>query len=446
MSGETLRQIGCSILLSSLCNVCAFVAAAIIPIPALRAFVLQSAILVVFTSVSLLVLFPAIVSIDVKRRRARRKDLLCCFSASDEEATSLDGHQVMCDNNANCTSATQHFLKPSHKRHLHHAGGRSKCIVHHSSLAADRCLKVSNGSLQTQVSQDKSVIEPFLPGKTHKIASSTCKYVESVTSGVVNGELACDTADDVEKAMIDASTPFVEGATEPDGWTLTCFAVNVYYPVIEKRPVKVCIILLFIVILVTGIIGISHVKDGLDLTDIVPRNTIEYKFLSVQKEYFSFFNMFAVTQGNFEYPTNQRLLHEYHHSFTRIGQIIKNDDGGLPDFWLTMFRDWLVALQHAFDRDFASGCITRENWFPNASDSGILAYKLLVQTGRVDNPVDKSLVGYLFSGHRCEAIFIRKRSFQSFSTFSASPEFRCTLLANINLTLSTCCSIHFIVL
>lgn len=51
-----------------------------------------------------------------------------------------------------------------------------------------------------------------------------------------------------------------------------------------------------------------------------------------------------------------------------------------------------LGLQKAFDRDWKRGSITQERWFPNASDEGILAYKLLVQTGHVDNPIDKSLV------------------------------------------------------
>ena len=92
-----------------------------------------------------------------------------------------------------------------------------------------------------------------------------------------------------------------------------------------------------------AVYGICHVKDGLDLTDIVPRNTNEFRFLSQRAKYFGFFNMYAVTQGNFEYPTNQKLLHDYHDAFTRIERIIKNDDGGLPDFWLSMFRDWLLG-------------------------------------------------------------------------------------------------------
>lgn len=51
-----------------------------------------------------------------------------------------------------------------------------------------------------------------------------------------------------------------------------------------------------------------------------------------------------------------------------------------------------TGLQKAFDRDWVNGCITQEFCYKNASDEGVLAYKLLVQTGHVDNPVDRTLV------------------------------------------------------
>lgn len=59
-------------------------------------------------------------------------------------------------------------------------------------------------------------------------------------------------------------------------------------------------------------------------------------------------------------------------------------------------NDWdlvsVAGLQKAFDHDYATGCITQERWYDNATDEGILAYKLLVQTGHVENPVDRSLI------------------------------------------------------
>lgn len=51
-----------------------------------------------------------------------------------------------------------------------------------------------------------------------------------------------------------------------------------------------------------------------------------------------------------------------------------------------------VGLQKAFDKDWARKCINQEGWLACASENGILGYKLLVQTGNSDNPIDKSLV------------------------------------------------------
>ena len=42
-----------------------------------------------------------------------------------------------------------------------------------------------------------------------------------------------------------------------------------------------------------------------------------------------FYNMYTVTQDNFEYPQNQQLIYEYHNGFVRLGNIIKDDDWGL---------------------------------------------------------------------------------------------------------------------
>ena len=53
-------------------------------------------------------------------------------------------------------------------------------------------------------------------------------------------------------------------------------------------------------------------------------------------------------------------------------------------------------LQKQFDKDVKSNCITRETWHPNATNEGILAYKLLVQTGDIDNPVNKDQVNKLY--------------------------------------------------
>lgn len=120
-----------------------------------------------------------------------------------------------------------------------------------------------------------------------------------------------------------------------------------YSEFILKPRVKMMSLLLFVAVFIASLWGVSQVKDGLDLTDIVPQETNEHAFLKAQGNYFGFYDMYAVTQGDFEYPTNQKLLYEYHESFMRVQNIVKNDNGGLPDFWLSLFRDWLIG-KHAY--------------------------------------------------------------------------------------------------
>ena len=352
-TGECLKQIGSSILLTSFVNICAFLAAAIIPIPALRCFALQAAILIAFISISVILLFPAIASLDLRERWGSHKTKLCCrYSTVPNNA----GHP---SDDSSKLQQKMFFKKKVNSK---------KCV---------------DGSHVVTILAPDTSAQPFL-NKTDKVcrcAHNDSQVREQCAPGATRVRSDC-----VRYQHLSAVRTC----------SLTHFANHIYAPFLQKKSVKVLVVFVFLVMVTFGIIGMVRVDDGLDLTDIVPRNTIEHRFLNYQRKYFSFFNMFAVTQGNFDYPNNQKLLHEYHQAFTRVGQIIKNDDGGLPEFWLTMFRDWLVGLQEAFDNDWKKGCITRENWFTNASDEGILAYKLLVQTGRVDNPVDKSLVRIVF--------------------------------------------------
>ena len=60
-----------------------------------------------------------------------------------------------------------------------------------------------------------------------------------------------------------------------------------------------------VALLVASAYGINKVEDGLDLTDVVPRNTSVWSFLKAQDQYFGFYNMYAVTKDNLEYPQNQ---------------------------------------------------------------------------------------------------------------------------------------------
>lgn len=288
---DILKKAGPTILLSAITTIASFFAAAIIPIPALKVFCIQSAIVMCFNLAASLLVFPAMISLDLRRRKSGRNDFFCCFL-------------------------------PPWKRPQNLANNGNNNYIH--------------GSEQGLIA----------------------KYAEKSAS--------C--------------------------FSLSSFAYKHYATFVTQGSIKFFGMLVFVGIMGYTLFNTTKLQDGLDLFDLVPKNTLEHKFLKVQSGMFSFYSMFAVTQGDFEYPTNQKLLYEYHDAFVRVPQVIKNDNGGLPDFWLSMFRDWLINLQNAFDREFEEGKITQETWSENASTNAILGYKLLVQTGHVDNPIDKALV------------------------------------------------------
>lgn len=55
------------------------------------------------------------------------------------------------------------------------------------------------------------------------------------------------------------------------------------------------------------------------------------------------------------------------------------------------------GIQAAFDQDWASGRIAHHS-YRNGSEDGALAYKLLIQTGNAQEPLDFSQVGRRLEG------------------------------------------------
>lgn len=83
------------------------------------------------------------------------------------------------------------------------------------------------------------------------------------------------------------------------------------------------------------------VHDGLYLTDVVPRDTKEYKFIDAQFKYFSSYNMYLVTMEGFDYPRSQNLLFQLHDAFNAIKYVVKDSSNKLPNMWLHFFQEWL---------------------------------------------------------------------------------------------------------
>ncbi|CAH3129517.1 unnamed protein product [Pocillopora meandrina] len=173
--------------------------------------------------------------------------------------------------------------------------------------------------------------------------------------------------------------------------SLSYFAKEYYGPWLQKMPVKISVLFVFACVFAAGVYGCMKVEEGLDLTDVVPRKSPEHKFVKAQFEYFSFYQMQIVTKGGYDYPNGQELLLKFHEAFKKIDNIIKTPEGELPLFWLMYFRDWLKDLQKAFDKDWEEGRITYAGWHENASDYGVMAFKLLAQTGEKEM-ANKSIV------------------------------------------------------
>jgi len=337
--GEVLKRAGVSVFLTAACNIAAFLAAAVIPIPALRAFALQAAILIAFNLLSMLLIYPAFMAIDLRRVASKKLDILCCYSGGQKA-----------ENEANNVT-----------------------IVEGKSAARGSTASLDSGRSSRHLVDEAAAA-------AHSRSTSTPPPAYST----VMGGAEADEQDQSSDEQVSSATP---------KYTLSWFAQKHYAPFIAKAPVKVLVVLACISLTGAGLWGFVKVKDGLDLAEVVPRNTSVHDFLSAQKKYFGFYHMHAVTQGNFEYPQNQALIYDYQNAFVRVPKVIKNDDGGLPEFWLSLFRNWLVKLQSAFDDDFADGLIWEGGWDDeNASVDGIFAYKLLVQTGHVDYPVDETLL------------------------------------------------------
>ena len=53
-----------------------------------------------------------------------------------------------------------------------------------------------------------------------------------------------------------------------------------------------------------------------------------------------------------------------------------------------------VDMQKAFDRDKARGYLHEDErrWHSNATEEGIMGHRLIVQTGDIDEPIDRTLV------------------------------------------------------
>ncbi|KAF7991588.1 hypothetical protein HCN44_008959 [Aphidius gifuensis] len=364
-TGIVLKRTGLSVILKSSCVGLAFFAASLIPIPALRMFSIQAGILIFFNLGSIILVFPTMVSLDLRRRRSGRSDILCCC------LPALNDNIIA--NNKNLRLINKNISSNNNNN-------RAKQTI-------TRAMPPDRRQTQTKIlTNDNDNNESWVGGNNISDIESNNININNYHNNNNNNNNNNNEMDKLtgHNKNHDDCLLFK--------FSLTKIASKHYAPFVTNSATKFFGMLIFVFLLAASVWQSMKVIDGFELTDLVPRNSDEYAFLLAQSKHFGVFNMYAVTGRDFDYPHNQKLLYEYHDSFIRIKNIIKNDDGGLPKFWLMYFRDWLKNLQNAFDKDYRSGCIDEEKWCSNATDDAILAYKLLVQTGHADNPIDKFLI------------------------------------------------------
>ncbi|XP_075684935.1 protein patched homolog 1 isoform X3 [Rhinoderma darwinii] len=360
-TGECLKRTGASVALTSISNVTAFFMAALIPIPALRAFSLQAAVVVVFNFAMVLLIFPAILSMDLYRRRDRRLDIFCCFSSPCVSRVIQIEPQAYVDNNEN----TSYSPPPPYSSHS---------FAHETQITMQSTVQLRT-EYDPRTQSYYTTAEP-LSEISVQPSVSTSHDASSLTPENTNST----------RDLLDSGFNCIEPSCTR--WTLSSFAEKHYAPFLLKPKTKIAVILFFLALLGVSLYGTTRVRDGLDLTDIVPRETREYDFIAAQFKYFSFYNMYVVTQKA-DYPRAQRLLYDLHKSFSSVKYVLLEGDQQLPKMWLHYFRDWLQGLQDTFDNEWEAGKITYNN-YRNGSEDAVLAYKLLIQTGNADKPIDLS--------------------------------------------------------
>ncbi|CAL9707976.1 unnamed protein product [Knipowitschia caucasica] len=427
-TGECLKRTGASVALTSISNVTAFFMAALIPIPALRAFSLQAAVVVVFNFAMVLLIFPAILSMDLYRREDRRFDIFCCFYspcanrviqmepqayldgsdgsryspppmfrtppphyqtpppryASPPPSYSSLGYAQQTQITMQSTVQLRTEYDPRTQAFYTTAEPRSQISVQPMNPAPARTATDYNLNNNTSNRSNANSFSHHHPPAAASYSCAPGPQQDAVSTGhsVENNS----STRDLLSQFGDASMGLRCVESPCSGWTFASFAENHYAPFLLQPTTKIVVIVLFVCLLGISLYGTTQVRDGLELTDIVPRETSEHDFIGAQFKFFSFYNMYVVTQRA-EYPQKQLLLYQLHQRFHTVRHILKEDNGALPLMWMHYFRDWLQGLQRAFDKDWETGRITHTN-YKNASDDGVLAYKLLVQTGRREKPIN----------------------------------------------------------
>ncbi|XP_036452613.1 protein patched homolog 1 isoform X1 [Colossoma macropomum] len=376
-TGDCLRRTGTSVALTSINNMIAFFMAALVPIPALRAFSLQAAVVVVFNFAMVLLIFPAILSLDLHRREDKRLDILCCFYSPCSSRVIQIQPQEFSD--ANDNHPPPHAHAPATPTFTGSTTITTSTHITTTVQAFTQCDAAGQHIVTILPPTSQISTSPAPPASS---SSSNDPYGSSLFTPSSSTRDLLSQTEESRPVRDCAPLPFLR-------WDLARFARDKYAPLLLKPETKTVVVVAFVALLGLSLYGTTMVRDGLYLTDIVPRDTKEYDFISAQFKYFSFYNMYLVTMDRFDYARSQRELLQLHNAFNSVKYVVRDSEQKLPRMWLHYFQDWLRGLQASFDADWEAGRITYDS-YRNGTEDGALAYKLLIQTGSKKEPFNYS--------------------------------------------------------
>uniref|UniRef100_A0A0K0FDZ6 Protein patched homolog 1 (inferred by orthology to a human protein) n=1 Tax=Strongyloides venezuelensis TaxID=75913 RepID=A0A0K0FDZ6_STRVS len=132
-----------------------------------------------------------------------------------------------------------------------------------------------------------------------------------------------------------------------------------YIPFLRYKAVKALILIFGLTLGVIGYLGTFSIKQGLELSDVLPEHTAPAAFLRARDRYFSFYPMSLVIRGeNVDFATKQKLIENLRSDVGRLSYVVKNAYGQPSEpFWMDLFKNWLMRLQEKIDKAGSDGLL-----------------------------------------------------------------------------------------
>ena len=108
-----------------------------------------------------------------------------------------------------------------------------------------------------------------------------------------NASSASNTASKVKLPEPNTEQQQLKKASSLSKWTLKAFVNQRYSSWVLQPAFKIVTFILWFFLTSYGVYSWIHLEPGLNMQEVVPRNTTEYNFIKAQNAYFGFYNMYA---------------------------------------------------------------------------------------------------------------------------------------------------------